>query len=143
MTLLSTDLRILALDYGTIRIGMALSDPLHIFATGIGTLIVDNDVLSQIKDVIEKNHVHLIVVGMPYTLRGDAGETAQQVLLFIERLREVFHGPIETYDERFTSSMAEKTIRELGIPKMKRREKAKVDEMSAVLLLQSYLSAQR
>ena len=141
MTMLSTDLRILALDYGTKRIGMALSDPMCIFATGIGTLIVDDNILVSLKTVIEANHVHRIVVGMPYTLRGETGASAREVLSFIERLGEIFQGPIETYDERFTSSMAEQTIIDLGVSRKKRKEKAKIDEIAAVLLLQSYLSA--
>ena len=133
--------RILGIDYGSRRIGLALSDPMGIIASGIGTLENDADLLARIRQIVEENEVGRIVIGMPLTLRGEAGDAAAMVTSFVERLREILDVKIETLDERFTSSIAEQAIRDMGVGRKKRRDKAKVDEIAAVVLLQDYLSS--
>ncbi|MDH7514607.1 MAG: Holliday junction resolvase RuvX [Bacteroidota bacterium] len=130
---------VLAVDYGAVRIGLALSDPLGIAVRGAGTVAGGEGAVERVARFALENDVAHIVVGLPLTLKGNMGEAADRVRAFVERLRAAVHLPVDMYDERFTSSIAERTIRELGISRMKRRSKERVDEMSAVLLLQDYL----
>lgn len=132
--------RILGIDYGSVRIGLALTDPMRILASGAGT--VDNDALAPetIATIAGHEGVTLIVVGMPYAPDGGKGEKAQEVDRFIERLRLLVRVPIETWDESFTSVNAQRALRESGARKKLRREKHRVDEMAARLLLQEYLA---
>lgn len=131
--------RILAVDYGQRRIGLALSDEFRIIATGLQTLDNTPGLMDEIKALVERHAVSRIVVGLPLTLRGEIGATASAVLEFAERLRRDCGVPVETFDERFTSSLAEDTMRRAGARRSRRRQKGKVDEIAAVILLQDYL----
>ena len=133
--------RILAIDYGEHRIGMALSDELCIIATGLPTLRNTSHLIEEILEVTQRSNVARIIVGLPLTLKGDVGTSANAVLGFVERLRQNTGTPVETYDERFTSSLAEDTMRRGGMKRSLRREKGKVDEIAAVILLQDYLNS--
>ncbi len=131
--------RILGIDYGTVRIGLALTDPLRILASGAGT--VDNDASAprKIAELAAAEDVRLIIVGMPYAPDGGKGEKAREVDRFIERLLPLVHAPIKTWDESFTSVRALNALREGGARKKQRRERHRIDEMAARLLLQEYL----
>lgn len=140
--LLADEQRILAIDYGSKRIGLAISDPLTIFATGLGSVPNDSGFIQKLLEIIQSHGVVTIVVGMPLTLRGEEGKSAEDVWKFIEKLKGRTAVPIETLDERFTSVLAADTIRQMGVGKKKReRNKGKIDELSAVHLLQGYLQS--
>jgi putative holliday junction resolvase len=131
--------RILGIDFGEKRIGMAVSDPLRITAQILPTLQIKNqsEIFIKIDNIIVEKNVTEIVIGMPLNLKGDKGLTAQKVDGFIQKLKEQCTLPVHTWDERFTSLVAERTIRESG--KSPSRYKPKVDQISAVLILQAYL----
>ncbi len=129
----------LAIDYGEKRVGVAVTDPLSIFATGLETLNADDSLIPQLKKITADYDVKEIIVGLPLTLKGEKGSAANQVIQFVDRLQKEISIPIILRDERFTSSLATQTIRDLGVGKKKRREKGKVDEIAAVILLQDYL----
>ncbi len=131
--------RILGIDYGSVRIGLALTDPLRILASGAGTVENDARAARRIADLAAAEDVRLIVVGMPYAPDGGKGSTAKEVDQFIERLRVLVQVPIETWDESFTSINAQTVLREGGLRKKQRKERDRVDEMAARLLLQEYL----
>jgi putative pre-16S rRNA nuclease len=135
--------RVLGIDYGSVRIGMALTDPLRILASGAGTL--ENDLLApeRIATLVAAQEVRLIVVGIPYAPDGGKGEKAKEVDRFIERLRPLVQVPIETWDESFTSVNARNLLRTGGLKRKQRREKHRVDEMAARLLLQEYLDSRQ
>lgn len=136
-----TERRILAIDYGEKRIGLAVSDPLNLFATGLPTLHVDGSFLSKLRAIIKEKHVVEIVVGLPLTLRGEQSRIAEQVREFARSLGQELALPVKLWDERFTSSMACRTLIDLGVKKKKRQHKPNVDELAAIHLLQSYLAA--
>ena len=131
--------RILAIDYGERRIGLALSDELGMIASGAGTIPGDEKAVSQIAELATERGVVHIIVGMPLTLKGEVGDTARMVQRFVEKLSAAIDIPVDTLDERFTSSMAEQAIRDMGVGRKKRRDKGKIDEIAAVILLQGYL----
>lgn len=135
--------RILAIDYGERRIGLALSDELGIIASGGGTLPNDGHTFPSIGSLVTSHCVSKIIVGYPLTLKGEEGDAARMVHRFVEVLRDRVSVPVELVDERFTSSIAERTIRELGVSRKKRRDKGKIDEIAAVILLQGYLDSTR
>ncbi len=93
--------------------------------------------MNEIKSIVEQKKVSEIVVGMPYHLKGEAGETAQQVEKFIQKLKSCTTIPVNSWDERYSSIAAERTIREMG--KSPSRNKEKIDQISALIILQSYL----
>jgi putative Holliday junction resolvase len=131
--------RILGIDFGTKRIGLALTDPTGIVATGAGIFENDVNVLIRIAELVRSNDVQQIVVGMPYAPDGGKGQKGKEIEAFIARLRGVVSVPVETWDESFTSIAAQETMRRGGMKKKQRREKGRVDEMAARLLLQEYL----
>lgn len=133
--------RILAIDFGEKRIGLAITDPMCVFATGLPTLHADGTVVKKIQTIIHEKHVFEIVIGLPKRLDGRDTHATELVRSFVEELKRVVDIPIVYWDERFTSRIAEQTIRELGVGKKKRSEKGKVDELAAVHLLQHYLSS--
>jgi putative holliday junction resolvase len=130
----------LAIDYGERRVGIAVSDPMGCIAIGLDTLENGPDLLARIRALVAERMVGRIVVGLPLTLKGDVGDIATLVLAFVEKLRAAVEVPVETLDERFTSSIATQTMKDLGLGKKKRREKGRVDEIAAILLLQDYLA---
>jgi len=131
--------RVLSIDYGHRRIGVAISDPLRISAQVLPTIKVRNaeQVFSTLEEIIREKNITEIVVGMPLNLKGEVGLSAQKVEQFIEKLNQNFQLPVHTWDERLTSVAAERTIREMG--KSPSRHKEKIDQISALLILQSFL----
>lgn len=132
-------MRIMAFDYGTKRVGMAVTDPLQLIATALDTVHA-KDVLDYVKAYVDREAVTTFVVGMPRQVDGSASESAQHVRGFVRTLRRTFpHIPVETVDERFTSKIASVSISQSGMAKKRRQDKSLVDRVAAVLILQSYL----
>lgn len=129
----------MAFDYGTKRVGIAVTDPLQLIATALDTVHA-KDVLDYVKTYLIREAVSVFVVGEPRQLDGSESESAQHVRGFIRTLRRTFPAiPVETVDERFTSKMASASIAQSGLAKKKRQDKSLIDSVSAVLILQSYL----
>lgn len=131
--------RILAIDYGTKRVGVATSDPTQMIAQGVTTLPNDEELLDTLCNVVRDLEAVRVVVGMPYGADGGKGAKAQEVDRFIERLRQVLAVQIDTWDESYSSVNAHRVFVEAGMKRKKRREKKRVDEMAARLMLQEYL----
>src|SRR4051812_17411978 len=118
--------RILAVDYGTKRVGLAVTDTLRIIAGGLVT-IHSKDVIAFIEEYVKKEPVDCIVVGEPKTLMNQASENAKHANIFVKKLQEKIPGmKIERYDERFTSSIAKQTMIDGGLKKKDRRNKETV-----------------
>ena len=131
--------RILAFDYGTKRIGVAVTDPLQIIATGLDT-IHPKDILEYLKKYLLSEAVELFVVGEPKQMDGTPSQSAQHVKGFITTLKKNFPTiPVEVIDERFTSKMAAATVAQSGFKKSDRQNKERLDTISATIILQSYL----
>jgi|YelNatPaOPRAMG01_1025707.scaffolds.fasta_scaffold00288_46 conserved hypothetical protein TIGR00250 len=135
--------RILGIDYGTKRVGIAVSDPMQIIAQGISTLPNDGTLLKRIGDIISQMSVKEVVIGKPLKLDGKSGESADAVSNFAQRLRNTFHLKVIEWDERFTSTIAHRTQVELGIKKKARRNKENIDKLASQIILQSYLDSPR
>jgi putative holliday junction resolvase len=131
--------RVLGIDFGSVRIGLAISDPLKIFAQGLTTFDNNPHFFEKLLRVIGEKDVSLIVVGLPLTLKGERGFKSDEVDVFIEELKKRTRVEIVQWDERFTSRMAQQSIIDMGTKKMKRREKGKVDEVAAAIMLQGFL----
>ncbi|KPK88426.1 hypothetical protein AMJ80_11065 [bacterium SM23_31] len=131
--------RIIALDYGKRRIGVAVTDALRITAQPLTTLIVKDyeDAVRQIGQLISKYDLAHIVLGLPLRLSGESGKAAKEVQEFGSLLGERLHVRVEYYDERLTSKQAERVMRDLG--EKPSRDKKKVDSLSAVFILQGFL----
>ena len=135
--------RIMAIDYGRKRTGIAVTDPAKIIANGL-TTVATHDLISFIQDYVKKEDVDCIVVGKPTQMSGEASENAMRVNAFIEQLKKILPNmPIREYDERFTSVLAHRAMLEGGLKKSDRRNKALVDEISATIILQSYMESNR
>lgn len=131
--------RIVAIDYGTKRVGLAVTDPLKIIATALDT-IHSKDVIQFLKDYHQQEGIELFVVGMPKRLDGTETHATKHVEAFINLLKKNFPDMgIETHDERFTSKIALDAMIAGGTTKKYRREKGNLDKVSAVVILQSYL----
>lgn len=141
MTQLTGGQRILAIDYGTVRIGVAVSDPLRIIAQALETYPNNRQFILQIAELIPEYNIGLVVVGMPLNLKGREEKKALEVRAFIEILERELAVPIMTWDERFTSTMAKNSLIEIGVKKKKRQEKSRIDQIAAALILQSFLDA--
>ena len=129
----------MAFDYGTKRIGIAVTDPLQIIATGLDT-IHPKDAVKFLKKYLLTEQIELFVVGEPKQMDGSPSQSAQHVKGFITILKKNFPEiPIETIDERFTSKMASATIAQSGFKKSDRKNKERIDTISATIILQSYL----
>ena len=135
--------RILAIDYGKKRTGIAVSDPLRIIATPLDTLETDK-LLSFLAHYVQKEPVDEFVVGMPKTLSNEDSEIAPMVRKFVEQLKISFPGkPVHLADERFTSVMAQRAMREGGMKKKDRQVKGNVDKISATIILQSFMTSKK
>lgn len=131
--------RILAIDYGRKRTGIAVSDPMRIIAGGLITLPGDR-VIPFLKDYILKEKVELFLLSEPRQMNYEPSENMKWVLIFQKKLeQEIPQIPIRLVDERFTSVLAHRTIQEAGLKKKQRQNKELVDELSATILLQSYI----
>jgi putative holliday junction resolvase len=135
--------RILAIDYGLKRTGMAVTDSLQIIATPLET-VLSAELLAYLKNYVPRENVEAFVVGMPKNLKNEDSEIAPMVRMFIEELKIIFpEKTIHLADERFTSSMAMRAMIEGGMKKKDRRIKGNVDKISATIILQSFLESRR
>lgn len=131
--------RILAIDYGEKRVGLAVTDPLKIIANGLPTVETKN-IFPFLKEYFSKEKVESIVVGDPKNLRNEEMDITQKVNTFIGQLKKEFPEIIiHRVDERFTSKMASQTILQSGLKKKDRQQKHLVDKISAVIILQNFL----
>lgn len=131
--------RIIGIDYGRKRVGVAVSDPLGIFASALDTVPAAK-IIDYLKNYTQNNKVARFVVGYPMNLNGRPAECAQYVDVFLKHLRKQFPDiPVTLEDERFTSQLAMKAMIAGGMKKQDRREKENVDKISAAIILQSYM----
>ena len=131
--------RILAIDYGMKRTGLAVTDPLRIIATALDTVNTD-DLIDYLKKYFQKEEVEKAIIGLPKRLNNTDSETAPAVRRFMETFKAAFpEKPIQAVDESFTSSMAQQAMIAGGMKKKDRQVKGNVDKISAVLILQSYM----
>lgn len=131
--------RVLGIDYGSKRIGVAISDPLRLIAQPV-TALENNDMLMKnIHGIVETRGVGVLVVGMPYAPDGGKGKTAEAVDRFIAQLKSVVQLPIMTWDESNSSVSAQQVFIEGGMKRKQRRKKGNIDVMAARLMLQEYL----
>lgn len=134
--------RILSIDYGKKRTGLAVTDPLQIIAGGLAT-VPTAQLYEFVEKYIKENDVELIVIGEPKQPNGQPSENMERVRQFVARWKKRQQMPIVYYDERFTSVLAHKAMIDSGIGKKARQNKALVDEISATIILQSYLESKR
>jgi putative Holliday junction resolvase len=133
--------RIMALDVGGRRIGVAVSDPTRLLASPLTTVRATPRAraLAQIAALVAEYEVVELVVGLPLTLSGEQGPQAQTILAFVEELRRHVHVPIRLFDERLTTVEAERIMMEMGVKRDQRREK--IDEVAASLILRDFLGS--
>jgi putative Holliday junction resolvase len=134
-------MRILALDPGSVRVGVAISDELRILATPLDYIPAEPfaGCARRIADVIREREVVQVIVGMPRNMDGSYGEAAQRSRAFVSALRDVVQVPIRTWDERLTTVQARRALRETG---SKGGDRERIDSAAAAVLLQGYLDAQ-
>ncbi len=131
--------RILAIDYGSKRVGLAVTDEMQMIAGGL-TTVHSKDVIAFLKDYCDKEDVECIVVGEPFDMQNRASDASRYIDPFVKHLRKQFpHIPVERMDERFTSQMAMRAMIDAGLKKKARQNKALVDTISATIILQYYL----
>ena len=131
--------RVLSIDYGVRRTGLAVTDPLQLIAGGLPT-VETPQVMAFLKDYVGREPVERFVVGLPRQTNGRDSDNLPRVRNFVKQLQQVFpHIPVEMWDERYTSVMAHRTMLESGIGRMARRNKALVDEISATIILQGWM----
>ena len=134
--------RILAIDFGGKRTGIAVTDELQIIASGL-TTVSTKELIPFLRDYISKETVELFLIGEPKQMDNTASESEVLIAPFIEKLKKSIPNiPIKRVDERFTSKMAFQTMIDSGLKKNQRKNKALIDEISATLILQSYLYSQ-
>lgn len=132
--------RILAIDYGSKRVGLAVTDSLRLIATGL-TTVHSKDLIEFLENYFKKEVVDIVVVGEPKTLQNNKSDSARFIDPFVVHLKKKFPDKqIERYDERFTSSMAHQTMLAGGLKKKDRKDKETVDMISAIIILQDYMS---
>jgi len=131
-------MRILGIDYGTKRIGIAVTDPLGLGAQPLKVIENGPKTFDELKDLIAEYSIGKIIVGLPKNMDGSIGLSAENVLSFVEKLKRTFDVPLETYDERLSTSEAQKTLINHD---MKRADRKKtVDKLAAAYMLQAYIS---
>ena len=129
----------LGIDYGRKRVGIAISDSLQIIASALTTIDTPN-IFTFLKDLLEKEEIDCFVIGEPKNLDGTPTDSTVITKEFVAKLSKKYpHISIKRIDERFTSKIAKQSILDSGIKKIKRRDKALVDKVSAAIILQSYL----
>lgn len=135
--------RLLAIDYGKKRTGIAVSDSLQIIANGLTT--VDTATLFDfLKDYLSKEDVETIIVGLPRQMNNELSENMQRIEPFVNKLRQLYPTiPVEYSDERFSSKLAHRAMIDGGLKKKERQNKALVDEISATIILQGYMESRR
>ena len=134
-------MRILALDHGTRRIGVAVSDELKMIATPLEFIPAEPfaDFLKRLKEILCEKQVELVLVGMPRNMDGSYGPAALKVQAFVAAVKGAITVPIETWDERLTSAQANRVLLQANVRRGQRKQK--VDKMAAAILLQSYLDS--
>ncbi|MBQ9284713.1 MAG: Holliday junction resolvase RuvX [Bacteroidaceae bacterium] len=136
-------MRVLAIDYGKKRTGLAATDPLQLIANGLTTVETKN-LEAFILDYVNREPIERIIVGQPRQMNGEDSENMCRIVPFVNRLRKLLPDtPVELFDERFTSVMAHRTMLESGIGRKARQNKALVDEISATIILQGWMEARR
>ncbi|WP_019538757.1 Holliday junction resolvase RuvX [Proteiniphilum acetatigenes] len=135
--------RLLSIDYGKKRTGLAVSDPLQIIANGL-TTVETSKIFDFLNEYLQKEEVSCIVVGLPKQMNNEPSENMKRVEPFVNRLRKLYPQiSVEYWDERFSSKMAEQTMRDAGLKKKDRQNKELVDEISAAIILQGYMESRR
>ena len=135
--------RILSIDYGKKRTGLAVTDPLQLIAGGLAT-VSTSELFEYLKQYVSREEVERIVIGEPLQPNGQPSENLSRVQQFVNRWRHaVPHIPIEYYDERFTSVLAHQVMIDAGLHKKARQDKALVDEISATIILQDYMRSKK
>lgn len=133
--------RILGIDYGRKRTGVAVTDPLKIVAGNLAT-VPTHTLMQFIKDYISREQVERIVIGQPTQLNGEPSESMRYITPFVNRLRkELPDMPVVMYDERFTSTIAHQAMIDGGMKKSDRRDKSRVDSIAATIILNDYLQS--
>lgn len=131
--------RILAIDYGTKRVGVAVTDELQIIASGL-TTVHSSEIITFLKTYCEKESVECIVIGEPKSLKNEATDSTESIENFARHMIKIFPSiKIDRIDERFTSVLASRAILDSGVKKKKRQDKGLVDEVSATIILQDYM----
>lgn len=132
--------RIMAIDYGGKRTGIAVTDPLQLIATGL-TFVESKELIAFLRAYFLKEEVELVLVGMPLNLDDSPTHGTPLVEAFLKKMHNVFPAmPVKTVDERYTSRMAKAAMLEMGMKKKERRIKGNVDEISATIMLQEYMN---
>ena len=135
--------RILAIDYGKKRTGIAVTDVLQIIANGL-TTVPTTELMDFIRKYVEKEPVERIIVGHPKQMNNEDSENMKRIVPFVNQLKKTFSQiPVELYDERFTSVLAHQAMIDGGLKKKARQNKALVDEISATIILQSYMESKK
>ncbi len=131
--------RILSIDYGSKRTGLAVTDPFQIIATGLATVETPR-LMSFLKDYFKKETVELVIIGMPTNWDDSATHATPLVKRFIETFKKNFpHLPVKEVDERYTSKLATQAMLQMGLKKTARRNKGLIDEIAATMMLQEHL----
>lgn len=135
--------RILSIDYGKKRTGIAVSDPLQLIANGL-TTVETSKLYDFLQTYLQNEEVSCIVVGLPKQMNNEPSENMKRIEPFVNRLKKLYpHIPVEYWDERFSSKMAHQAMRDGGLKKKDRQNKELVDEISATIILQGYMESQR
>ena len=135
--------RLLSIDYGKKRTGIAVSDPLQIIANGL-TTVETSKLFEFLDDYLKKEEVESIIVGLPKQMSGELSENMKRIEPFVNRLKKLYPNiNIEYFDERFTSKLAHQAMIDGGLKKQDRRNKELVDEISATIILQGYMESRR
>ncbi len=135
--------RILSIDYGKKRTGIAVTDTLKLIANGLCT-VETSTLLDFLADYMKKEEVERIVVGLPKQTNGEPSENMKRIEPFVNRLKKLYPNlPIEYFDERFTSVLAHQAMLDGGLKKKQRQDKGLVDEISATIILQGYMESKR
>jgi putative pre-16S rRNA nuclease len=128
---------ILALDFGRVRIGAAISDELQLLAHPLETIPANKQASSRVAEIVREKKVDHVVAGVPRRMNGEIGAAATEVLQFVEKLRAILPCPVVTWDERLTTVAAQRALRDAG--KKTRDTRSYVDQVAAQMILQSYL----
>lgn len=135
--------RIIAIDYGRKRTGLAVTDVLQMIANGL-TTVPSGELVGYLSNYVSREPVELFVVGLPKQMNNEPSENMKYVEAFVTHLKRTLPDiPVQYYDERFTSVLAHRAMLEGGLKKKKRQEKGLVDEISAVIILQQYLESKK
>jgi putative Holliday junction resolvase len=133
--------RILGIDFGRVRIGLAISDELQFLAHPLETIPANSKATGRIADIVREKNVELVVLGIPNRMSGEVGSAAEEALVFAKELRVVLGCEVVTWDERLTTVAAHRALRDAG--KKTRETRAYVDQVAAQMILQGYLDSRR